>query len=298
MKRIFIIPLVVVTLATSACGLGQEDPVLAEPPATTTTTVGETTSTSTTTTTTLPPTTTTTVPDTTTTTIREIGCSAEYEASYPYDRPYSFIGVWPAPLNVLSRENVEAYGDEGDRTNVISGVFLGKTTEPFTVTSTWQTEAIIATFCFQDVHGNWVTARLSLSIIENLDWEGLTTVAVNGGPGSIGNALPFGPDPSKYHNVWPDACDGCPLTPREVIDKLVVGQQYVMEIGVESPPLGLPGYEEEEAASQRAMANNRAIIAWLLGEGPEPPEGTIGALDNAIWFDPMGGHLVPPAGGV
>jgi len=84
------------------------------------------------------------------------------------------------------------------------------------------------------------------------------------------------------------ACETCWLTPQDILDVLVVGRQYVFEIIVHSEPLVVTGYEEEEERYQTSLSNNRAIVAWLKGTGPAPAEGTIGTIENAVWFAPWG----------
>ena len=286
MKRIAII-LALFAVTLTACRSGAEAGTI---PTTTTTTIPETTTTtsttSTTTTTTLPPTTTTTVAE------PEISCSAE--SSSQFERRYSFDSrdglKRPAPTGVLWEENITFSDETGSRSVVVSGVLTKITTEPYTVTQTWQTEAIILDFCAEQPDGTWVTGRFVLTIEENLDWSGLQWKAINiADLDQIGDILPFGYSSTVNGGVVGTiACETCELAPRQVLDQLVVGRQYVVEIIVHSELLGLEGQEDKEESYQRILSNNRSIIACITGEGPEPAEGTIGTFENATWFSPWG----------
>ena len=291
--RKLIIMLVVVTLTASACS--KEDPASAGTPAVTTT-VDPTTTAPTTSTTTSP--TTTTVAETTTTSSTTLpppplGCGAEFESRY--ERRYSFYGERnsdgerPAPLNVLWEENINFSDEVGDRSIVLSGILLGVTTEERPVTSTRSEPAVIADFCFQLLDGSWEAQRFMVTFTEYLTVTGFQWKAINiADLYQIGDILPFGHSNKVDGVVSTIACETCWLTPQDILDVLVVGRQYVFEIIVHSEPLVVTGYEEEEERYQTSLSNNRAIVAWLKGTGPAPAEGTIGTIENAVWFAPWG----------
>jgi hypothetical protein len=287
MRKLMVVPaMLVFAVASTACGRSHPESARAEPPSSTATTTTQATTTSTPSTTTSSSTTmSTSTTSTPTTTLPPLGCGPQFEDQY--ERRFTLNREFPAPLNDLWQQNVRAYGDNGVKTNVFSGIFLGETLESYSMTSDWQTEATVAAFCFQSVSGEWGVARFVGSITEYLDTYGFMVKTVNViDMTGLNEALPFGEAIHYGDLVAIVNCDECELTPREVLDDLVSGRQYAFEIIVSD--VAPAGSDEELVASWMALVDtNRAIANWLLGQTDVLPD-ELGTIEGTNWFAPWG----------